>query len=182
MSGIPEAVAAVLGCIRDGQAEAELKARNARTQLDPRTNAGGVGISNRGGGGSVSLGMSNRGYGGSGGIGASNKGYGGVGSSKEEDLETLMMLAAGSGKLDMFDAVLTAMRQKLKNEHEVCLVPETHGCLSMSRLLLVLCVSNSWRIWACVVSVALSKVIFSPLPSAKGGTKAKFCFLANMSF
>lgn len=121
-SGIPEAVPAVLGCIRDGQAEAELKARNAWAQLDPTRIRVGLGTSNRGGGGGVSAGTSSRSYGSGGGVGASSRGYGGVVSGREEELETLAMLAAGSGNWDMFKAVLLAMRQKLRTEHQVRLL------------------------------------------------------------
>ncbi|CAM9848129.1 unnamed protein product [Scytosiphon promiscuus] len=110
-SGIPGAVSEVLGCIRDGQAVEELMAKNGRILLDRSTTFRGSGTFPAGGG--------NRG-GGEGG-----RAGGGELEGERDEPETLAMLAALSGNVDMFTVVLQAMEQKLPIAHQITSVLET---------------------------------------------------------
>lgn len=86
----------------------ELTARNGRVLLNRRRSVRGSGIVTTG----HRPGGSSSGGGGGGG--------GGALEGKEEQLETLAMLSALSGNVDMFTAVLQAMRQKLPTAQQVC--------------------------------------------------------------
>lgn len=119
-SGIPDAVPAVLGCIRHSQAVDELTARNVRNLVERHKSISVFSATPRGSGGS----------GGSGGYDSFIAG-GANGGKECEELETLEMLAALSGNLDMLNAVLRALLEKLPNEQQVWPLRAYQGSLSL---------------------------------------------------